>query len=360
MLVEGKQGEARIFAKKVEEQALRQIYEITNHPMAKDSKIRIMPDVHAGKGCVIGTTMTIKDMVVPNYVGVDIGCGVYMAKVNAREDQLKELDRVTRRYIPAGRNVRKSPAVDVDLSALRCEVDLNRARLSVGTLGGGNHFIELNESRDGYYLSVHSGSRYFGKQVCDYYQRLAIKSMKKYKGLKLPRHSAFLTDQKFQDYINDMRIAQAYAKLNRQTIIKIITEKMNWDVYEEFDVIHNYIDTRSMILRKGAISAQKGEKVAIPINMRDGIIIGIGKGNPDWNYSAPHGAGRLMSRSKAKKVLDLNEFRKSMKGVFSTSVNRATLDEAPMSYKPAEEIIAQTKDTIELIEIARPVYSFKG
>lgn len=363
MLVKGEYGRAKVFAQQVEEQALNQIYEITGHPMAINSKICIMPDVHAGKGCVIGTTMTIQDKVVPNYVGVDIGCGVYMAKVNAQKGQLEKLDKVIRRYVPAGRNVHKKPVVMIDLSPLRCQVDTERAKLSVGSLGGGNHFIELNKSKNGYYLSVHSGSRYLGKQIADYYQGLAISLMEargENKGLNLPKHAAYLSGQNFLDYFNDMKIAQAYAKLNRQTIIKIIIEKMGWEIEEEFDVIHNYIDVDSMIMRKGAISARKGEKLAIPINMRDGIILGTGKGNPDWNFSAPHGAGRLMSRSKAKKTLNLKEYQKTMAGIYSTSVNKFTIDEAPMTYKPIEEILSQIKDTVTLTEIVKPVYNFKS
>lgn len=385
----GKYGEAKIFAQSIDEESIKQIYEIINHPMAENSKIRIMPDVHAGKGCVIGTTMTITDKVVPNYVGVDIGCGVYVAKVDTKEVDFEKLDKFIRENIPAGREVHEKPVrenkVRELVSRLKCTVDIERAQLSCGTSGGGNHFIELNKSKDSYYLSVHSGSRYLGKQVAEYYQKLAAKywgvkkerealinklkeegrhqeiskELKKLK-TKTPKHSAYLEGEVFLDYIHDMKIAQAYAKLNRQTMIKIITEKMGWDILEEFDVIHNYIDTEHMIMRKGAISARKGEKVAIPINMRDGIIIGVGKGNPDWNYSAPHGAGRLMSRNEAKASLSLEDYKEKMKGVYSTSVNKSTLDEAPMSYKPIEEILSQIHETVEIVEIIKPVYNFKA
>lgn len=385
MLIRGGQGEAKVFTKLIEEQAIRQIYEITNHPIAKNSKIRIMPDVHAGKGCVIGTTMTIQDKIVPNYVGVDIGCGIYVTKIDAKKIDFEKLDQVIRKHIPAGRNVHEAPVSKVDLSSLKCNVNIERAKLSCGTLGGGNHFIELNKSKNGYYLCVHSGSRYLGKQVAEHYQKLAIRSrdtleerkkliqklkkqgrhkeiskeLKKLKP-KVSKHSAYLTGQDFLNYIHDMKIAQTYAKLNRQTIIKIITEKMSWKILEEFDVIHNYIDIQSMIMRKGAISAQKDERVAIPINMRDGIILGIGKGNPDWNYSAPHGAGRLMSRSKAKETLSLEEYQETMKGIYSTSVNQSTIDEAPMTYKPMKEIISQIQDTVKIQEVIKPIYNFKA
>ncbi len=385
MIIKAQEGEAKVFAQQIDSEAIKQIYEIANHPMANGSKIRIMPDVHAGKGCVIGTTMTIQDKIVPNYVGIDIGCGLYVAKIDAKEVDFEKLDKVIRKYIPSGKNVNEECVKEPDLDSLKCPVNIERARLSVNSLGSGNHFLELNKSKDGYYLCVHSGSRYLGKQVAEHYQGLAIKSrdtkeeqeklikklkaegrekeiQKELKKLKpkTPKHSAYLTGQDFKDYINDMKIAQAYAKLNRETMIKTIAEKMNWKITEEFDVIHNYIDTDSMIMRKGAISAQEGEGVAIPINMRDGIILGIGKGNPDWNYSAPHGGGRVMSRSKSKETIDLDSFIETMKGVYSSSVGESTIDEAPMAYKPIEEIISQIQDTVEITEVIKPVYNFKA
>lgn len=385
-IIQGSHGEAKIFAKHVEDEAIKQIYDIVNHPVAENSQIRIMPDVHAGKGCVIGTTMTIIDKVVPNYVGVDIGCGIHVTKIKTDSLDLDKLDQVIRKFIPAGIHVHETSIVNSDYlyENLKCNVNLNRASLAVGSLGGGNHFIELDKGKDGYYLCIHSGSRYFGKQIADYYQRLAEKNnelkkrqkealiqrlkaegrhqeiSKELAKLKAPKGCTYLTGPEFDAYINDMKIAQAYAKLNRLTMARIITVKMGWEVLDEFDVIHNYIDTESLIMRKGAISAQKGQKVAIPINMRDGVIIGIGKGNKEWNYSAPHGAGRLMSRAEAKKTISLEDYQKTMERIYSTSVNAATIDEAPMAYKPIKEILSQIHETVEIKEIIKPVYNFKA
>lgn len=384
LVIKGQFNEAKIFAKSLEEEAIQQIKELCNQEFVKGSKIRIMPDAHTGAGCVIGTTMTIKDKVVPNLVGVDIGCGVNVCKIRETNISFELLDNIIRKEIPSGFRVRKTPhpyVENTNIFNLKCRdyVDLERALLSIGTLGGGNHFIELAIDKDGHlYLLVHSGSRYLGKEVAEYYQNLAYallsgsslptKKSKKKKKKKLvnsektniPKHLAYLENGPFNDYLHDMKIVQHYAQTNRRAMIDIIVQNLNLTVLEHFSTIHNYIDLEKMILRKGAVSAQKGEKLIIPINMRDGSLICIGKGNPDWNYSAPHGAGRIMSRRQAKKELDLEKFKNSMRGIYSTSIGFQTIDESPMVYKPLEEIEEAIKDTVEIIERIKPIYNFKA
>lgn len=384
LVIKGQFNEAKIFAKSLEEEAIKQIKELCNQEFVKGSKIRIMPDAHTGAGCVIGTTMTIKDKVVPNLVGVDIGCGVNVCKIQENKVNFELLDSIIRREIPSGFRVRKTPhpyVENTNIFNLKCRdyVDIERALLSIGTLGGGNHFIELDIDKDGHlYLLVHSGSRYLGKEVAEYYQNLAYallsgsslptKKSKKKKKKKLvnsektniPKHLAYLENGPFNDYLHDMKIVQHYAQTNRRAMIDVIVQNLNLTVLEHFSTIHNYIDLEKMILRKGAVSAQKGEKLIIPINMRDGSLICIGKGNPDWNYSAPHGAGRIMSRRQAKKELDLEKFKNSMRGIYSTSIGYETIDESPMVYKPLEEIEEAIKDTVEIIERIKPIYNFKA
>jgi len=325
-----------------------------------------MPDVHAGAGCTIGTTMTITDKVVPNLVGVDIGCGIEVIKLQEKIIDLKKLDNLIRTFVPSGFDIRKKehPYVQqISLHNLKAQkhLDIKRARLSVGTLGGGNHFIEVNEGNNGVlYLTIHSGSRHLGKQLADYYQARAAEKLSKQLNNKVPRDLAYLEDQDFKDYIHDMKIVQHYATVNRQAIVDEIVRNMQFIVVDKFTTIHNYIDTKNMILRKGAISAQKGERVIIPINMRDGSILAIGKGNPAWNYSAPHGAGRILSRTQAKKQLSLKEFRESMRDIYSTSVRASTLDEAPMAYRPLNEILKNIQDTVEVVEVIKPIYNYKA
>lgn len=391
--VKGKYNEAIIYTDNVEEEALRQILELCNQEAFKDSQIRIMPDTHAGAGCTIGTTMTVRDKIVPNLVGVDIGCGMEVAIIKERCVDLEKIDKVIHDFIPSGRDVRESEHKYnsfINLDILRCknEIDLERARLSIGTLGGGNHFIEVNKDTEGnLYIVVHSGSRYLGKQVAEYYQNVAYRELtslkeekqkiiKKLKSegrereiqstlanLKFPeikKDLAYLQDRSFDDYIHDMKIVQLYAVYNRKAIIDEIINKMGLTVIDQFTTIHNYIDLKNMILRKGAISAQEGERVIIPINMRDGSIIAIGKGNSDWNYSAPHGAGRLMSRSKAKEILNINDYKEAMRGIYSTTINEYTIDEAPMAYKPIYEIINNIQDTVTIQKIIKPIYNYKA
>ena len=359
-----------------------------------------MPDVHAGAGCTIGTTMTITDKVVPNLVGVDISCGMLVCKLGKIDIDLEKLDRVIRERVPSGFSIRSNIhtlAENLNLEALSCveDVNLDRAYKSVGTLGGGNHFIELNKDNEGsLYLVMHSGSRHLGLEVAKHYQNAAYADLcmrdktnrqavinakiaelkeqgrmseieaeiQKLKSIDVvPEDLAYCEGKLFADYIHDMAIVQGYAEANRAVMASEILFGMsiNTDV-EKFTTLHNYIDLENMILRKGAVSAQKGERLIIPMNMRDGSLICVGKGNPDWNYSAPHGAGRLMSRSKAKEMINLDEFQKSMDGIYTTCVCASTIDEAPMVYKPMEEIIANISNTVEIERIIKPVYNYKA
>jgi len=322
-----------------------------------------MPDVHFGAGCTIGTTMTLTDKVVPNIVGVDIGCGMEVARLkNAEKIDCARLDKIIRREIPSAFDVRKKPhpyAAEARIEKLRCAkaVNLERAHLSVGTLGGGNHFIEVNRCDEGeLYVVIHSGSRNMGLQIAEHYQKMAVKNSRE----AVPKALAYVEKQAFEDYLHDMAIAQRFATLNRKAMMQQLLEGMEMTAAEQFTTIHNYIDMNGMILRKGAVSARKGEKLLIPMNMRDGSLICVGKGNPEWNFSAPHGAGRLMSRTAAKKRISMEDYRESMKGIFSTTVERNTLDEAPMAYKPTESIIAQMGEAVTIERRISTVYNFKA
>lgn len=361
--IQGKYNTAKVFTDYLEKEALAQILELCNQEFTAGSSIRIMPDTHAGAGCTIGTTMTVSDRIVPNLVGVDIGCGMETVRLKDRRMELSKLDKMIHQFIPAGFDVRSKAhdyAGRINLEALACrkQVNLQRAVLSVGTLGGGNHFIEVNRNEEGVlYLVVHSGSRNLGKQVAEYYQKLGAEELK---GTGINRQLAYVQGKNFEDYLTDMRIVQQYALYNRKAIVDEIVRRMDLDVEDQFSTIHNYIDLDGMILRKGAISAREGEKVLIPINMRDGSLLCIGKGNPDWNWSAPHGAGRLMSRSKAKETISMEEFRQSMEGIYTSTVNRSTLDECALAYKPMDEIIRNIADTVEITEFLKPIYNFKA
>ncbi|MHC1696025.1 MAG: RtcB family protein [Eubacteriales bacterium] len=391
--LQGKYNTAKVFTDNIESETTSQIINLLNQEFVSGSKIRIMPDTHAGAGCTIGTTMTVTDKIVPNMVGVDIGCGMETAVLEDDRVELQRLDKVIHEFIPAGFEVRdkEHPFMDeIDLTALRVSKQVNheRAKLSLGTLGGGNHFIELDRDDDGrLYLVVHSGSRYLGKQVAEYYQKAAVRDLeskskdcerliselkkqgreteiqtelKKLGVRKVDKTLAFVEGDLFNDYLHDMSLVQRYAYLNRKAIVWDIVKKMKLKVREQFTTVHNYIDIDSMILRKGAISAKEGERVLIPMNMRDGSLICIGKGNPDWNWSAPHGAGRLMSRSEAKQSITLTQYEKSMEGIYSSTINRSTIDESPFAYKPVEEILAHIGDTAEVVGIIRPLYNFKA
>ncbi len=398
-LVEGKYNQAKVFTDVVEEGALKQIQMLCDQEFTKDSKIRIMPDVHAGAGCTIGTTMTIKDMVVPNLVGVDIGCGMETIQIKNKHLELEKLDKLIYEKIPSGYMIRETPHrfnEEIDLTKLRClkegKINLNHAERSLGTLGGGNHFIEADKDEEGkIYLVIHSGSRHLGLEVAEFYQEQAFKALNgttkkdidalitsyKEQGREkeiqtaiselksqikttIPKILAYVSGSLLEDYIYDMRLIQQFAVLNRKAMMNEIIKGMKLKIEEEFTTIHNYIDLESMILRKGAVSAKEGEKLLIPINMRDGSLICIGKGNPDWNYSAPHGAGRLMSRKEAKNSFTVSEFKKQMKGIYTTSVNAETLDECPMAYKNMEDIVNNIEPTAEIINIIKPIYNFKA
>ncbi|QIW88768.1 tRNA processing protein [Bacillus phage P59] len=391
--VRGKHNQAKIFTDNVEETAMGQIIDLCNQEFTKDSKIRIMPDTHAGAGCTIGTTMTIQDKIVPNLVGVDIGCGMLYVEVDLDQSDVNydQLDEVIRKYVPSGFSVRGKAHTfvkQVAIDSVKAPINHNRAELSIGTLGGGNHFIELNEVGPGKVaIVIHSGSRNLGKQVAEHYQNVAYdrlvntkdekqriieelkaagreneihEALRGVKAPKIRKELAYLQGQDFEDYMHDMKIAQRYATYNRYAMANEILKNMGWNKIREFTTIHNYIDMDNMILRKGAISAQAGEEVIIPINMRDGSIIATGKGNPDWNFSGPHGAGRIMSRSKAKKNLNLEDFQSTMEGVWTTSVGASTLDEAPMVYKPMDEIIDNIQDAVEIKQVIKPLYNFKA
>jgi len=383
-------NETKIYAETFEYEAYEQIKKLVNFKPYLDSKVRIMPDAHAGKGCTVGTTMTISGKITPNLVGTDIGCGINTVKISEKKPDFIKLDKVINEMVPHGFNVHLKSRAKFDFSNLRCakHVDLERALLSIGSLGGGNHFIELAKSEsDDVYLIIHSGSRKLGGDVCKYYQDKAfqnVNEMKKVKDaliVKLKKEGrakdidaelkkvkkpvtdkdlAYLEGDDFIDYINDMAIVQEFAVLNRKIIAEIILNQMHWQPVETFETIHNYIDFKRSILRKGAVSAELNQKLLIPINMKDGSLICIGKGNADWNYSAPHGAGRLMSRSKAKQLIDLKDFHKTMKGIYSTSVGQSTLDEAPQAYKSIDEIMQAITDTVEIQEIIKPIYNFKS
>lgn len=361
--IEGKYNEAKIFASNLEEGALNQIKDICDLKYFKDSKIRIMPDAHFGAGCTIGTTMTIKDKIVPNIVGVDIGCGMETVKIKQKHIELTKLDKIIKDKIPSGYDIRSKVhkfLEKVDLRSLKSykKVNIKRANRSIGTLGGGNHFIELAKDDEGsIYIVIHSGSRNLGLQVANLYQNKAYKQLK---SIGIRKDLAYLEDELFDDYLNDMKIVQRFAKYNRKAMMSEIIKAMKLDVEEQFTTIHNYIDTEAMILRKGAVRALEGEKIIIPINMRDGSLICRGKGNSDWNYSAPHGAGRIMSRTKARNTLDVKEFKEEMKGIFSSSIGKDIIDEAPMAYKPLQEIISNIGDTVDIIKHIKPIYNFKA
>lgn len=392
--LQGKNNTAKVFTENIDSVTIGQVIGMLNEPFTEGSKIRIMPDCHAGKGSVVGTTMTIQNKVVPNLVGVDIGCGVLVTKIQATKDEIdfNKLDEVINKYIPAGMNVRSKAhrfASKVDFDKIRTDFNRERAEKSIGTLGGGNHFISLEAHGDDVYILIHSGSRNIGKQVAEHYQDVAfnrlfnqsdtitskieeLKAQGRQKDIQaeiakikanrpvVNKDLAFVTGQDMDDYLNDLKIAQQFAKLNREAMVDEIITEMDWVVTEQFDTIHNYIDLENMILRKGAISAQEGEKVVIPINMRDGSIIAIGKGNPDWNYSAPHGAGRIMSRSKAKEQVTMEQFTDSMEGIWSTSVVESTIDESPFAYKPIDEIMENIQDAVDVQFVVKTIYNFKS
>lgn len=395
--LQGKYNTAKVFTDVVDETSIAQVIELCNQGFVSGSKIRMMPDIHAGAGCTIGTTMTIKDKVCPNLVGVDIGCGMYTLQLKEKHIEFGKLDEIIRQYIPSGFNVRVIAhrlAEQTRLSELRClkHINRDRAEMSIGTLGGGNHFIEVDkDDEDSLYLVIHSGSRHLGKEVANYYQNLGyeklnrcdeneiktlvktlkatgkqqqieaeIKKLKSVKRTNIPKNLAYVEGTDFDDYLHDMEIVQEFAMLNRRAMADVIIRQMKLHVVDEFTTTHNYIDIQNHILRKGAVSAETGEKLLIPINMRDGSLLCVGKGNEDWNCSAPHGAGRLMSRAAAKESFTVSEFKNQMRGIYTTSVNSSTLDECPMTYKSINDIVDNIGPTAEIIKIIKPVYNFKA
>ena len=402
----------KIFTTDIEQEAIKQIDELLEQEPFKNCKVRIMPDVHSGKGCVIGFTADLGNKIIPNIVGVDIGCGMLCVELGNIDLNLEKLDKIINEFIPAERNIREKEIFKLgNIEKLHCFRELketNKFNKAIGTLGGGNHFIEIDiDDEKNKYLVIHTGSRNLGKQVAEYYQNLAIELCsgkeefhnKKYKLIEtykkqgkkleiqkaikelekeyknnkpnLPKDLCYL-EGKYRDmYLHDMKICQEYASLNRLQIAKEILMNYFQLTYapeidyppimnNRFETIHNYISFEDNIVRKGAISAHKGEKVIIPINMRDGSIIAIGKGNNDWNQSAPHGAGRIMSRMKAKNIFQLEDFVKSMEGIYTTSISEETIDEAPFVYKPIQEIIDNIQDTVEILKIIKPIYNFKS
>ena len=361
----GKYAQALVYTDVVDGESVSQVINLLNQPYTEGSRIRMMPDIHAGAGCTVGTTMTVQNKICPNLVGVDIGCGMETVRVKEKHLELQKLDKLIREMIPSGFAIQNKAhrfAKNIDLEQLLCvkSVNLNRAELSIGTLGGGNHFIEVDQDDNGdLYIVIHSGSRHLGLEICEFYQKAAAKALEA-KGIHIPRALAYVEGELLEQYLHDMRIAQNFADLNRKAMMDVIVKGMGLHVVEQFTTIHNYIDTDNMILRKGAVAAYAGQKLLIPINMRDGSLICIGKGNPDWNCSAPHGAGRLMSRKEAFKRLSLDEYRKEMEGIYTTCVDRTTLDEAPMAYKGIDEIISHIGPTVEILERIIPVYNFKA
>ena len=356
---------ALVYTDVVDAESVSQVISLLNQPYAEGSRIRMMPDIHAGAGCTVGTTMTIRDKICPNLVGVDIGCGMETIRLREKRIELQKLDKLIRQEIPSGFAIQKKShrfSKNIDLEQLHCarHVKLDRAALSIGTLGGGNHFIEVDRDDEGnLWLVIHSGSRHLGLEICEFYQKAAYRDMSE-KGISIPYPLAYVEGELMDAYLHDMRIAQSYADLNRKAMADVIVRGMGFHVEEQFTTVHNYIDMASGILRKGAVSARSGEKLLIPINMRDGSLICEGLGNAEWNFSAPHGAGRLMSRSAAKETFTVSEYKKQMEGIYTTSVGRGTLDECPMAYKRMEDIVDNIGPTAKILSVIKPIYNFKA
>lgn len=363
--ITGKYNTALVYTDNLEPSAAGQIKAFCDMEYSSGRKIRIMPDVHAGKGCTIGTTMTVTDKIVPNIVGVDIGCGMLTVKLKEKRLELPKLDSFIRQNIPFGRNVRERAHRShgrIDIYELECvkKIDTRRAKESIGTLGGGNHFIEIDTDGDSLYLVIHTGSRNLGLRVAEYYQKTAYNACGGRAQSEIPYELAFLEGDSMQSYLHDMELMQRFAALNRTVIKEVIVDGLKLHEEESFETIHNYIDTDNMILRKGAVSASKGERLLIPMNMRDGSLLCTGLGNSDWNCSAPHGAGRLMNRRDAEQSFTLSQFKKSMEGIFTTSVSKDTIDESPFVYKPMEEILKNISETVTVDKILKPIYNFKA
>lgn len=387
LTIKGKYNTATVYTDLLTESTVGQIMTLCNQKFTEGTKIRIMPDTHSGSSCVIGTTMTIKDQVVPNLVGVDIGCGLYVAKIKKGVKlNFDKLDRIIRNRIPSGHHSHNKPQYTFPLENVQAPIHRGWALRSIGTLGGGNHFIEVNEGSDGFYLVIHSGSRVLGKEIAEYHQEIAYQKLSQRRqelkqlaksvtdpeekaallqereDIKIPYELSYVSAKDLENYLSDMQIAQQYAAFNRQSMALTILKAMKWEkhVIESFDIPHNYIDLQQMMLRKGAASARKNEKMIVPLNMKDGSIIGVGKGNAEWNYSGPHGAGRMMSRSQAKASISLENYQHMMRHVWTTSVSKKTLDEAPKAYKSKKQLMEHLHETMEVKEVIRPLYNFKG
>ncbi|MDB1750439.1 RtcB family protein [Enterococcus avium] len=387
LTIKGKYNTATVYTDILTDSTVGQIMTLCNQKFAQDAKIRIMPDTHSGSSSVIGTTMTIKDQVVPNLVGVDIGCGLNVTKFRKGVKlNFDKLDRIIRNRIPSGHHSHSKPLYSFPLENIQAPIHRGWALQSLGTLGGGNHFIEVNEGSDGFYLVIHSGSRVLGKEIAEYHQEIAYQKLTKMRQdlkqqakatndsdekadlnrqreeIKIPYDLSYVSNQDLENYLSDMQIAQQYAALNRQRMAQTILKAMKWEkqIIESFDSPHNYIDLKHMILRKGAASARKNEKMIVPLNMKDGSIIGVGKGNDEWNQSGPHGAGRTMSRSQTRASISLENYQHMMRHVWTTSVSKKTLDEAPKAYKSKKQLLANLHETMEVKEIIRPLYNFKG
>lgn len=390
LTIKGKYNEAKIYTDFLDDNTVGQIMSLCNQEFAKESQIRIMPDTHSGSGCVIGTTMTIQDKVVPNLVGVDIGCGLLVVKMKKKiKTHFDKLDRIIRNQIPTGSQTHDKPIHPFELGAVQTPVHKGWVLRSLGSLGGGNHFIEVNEGADALYLVIHSGSRIFGKEIAEYHQEIAYQKLSQLRkelkimavnakkngqydlmarlieereAIKVPYEMSYVTQKSLTNYLKDMQIAQNYAQLNRQLMAKTILKGMKWEkeVVDSFDCPHNYIDLKELILRKGAASAKTGEQMIVPLNMRDGSILATGKGNQEWNQSGPHGAGRVLSRSQAKANISLKSYQQAMKHVWTTSVSKKTIDEAPKAYKPKKQLLEEIEATMTVQEIIKPLYNFKG
>ena len=386
--LQGKRNSAIVFADKLDRPTKTQICELLREEAYADSKIRIMPDTHSGKNVAVGTTMTVKNRISPSLVGVDIGCGMEVVFLKEQDFDPEKLDRVIHSLVPSGTKIHDVPVASFDFDTLRCKssVNLERAIRSIGTLGGGNHFIEVDRTDGGeLVLVIHSGSRQLGSDVANYYQDQAYRyqckkqrkrarqsyyddadsgrlfSKKSSQGaINVKRETAVLEGSLLEEYLHDLDIVVSFADLNRRTIAKLICDNMGFTVTERFSCVHNYIDTKYMILRKGAISARLGERVIIPLNMRDGALLGIGKGNPDWNFSAPHGAGRACSRTEAKYAFTVEEFKQEMEGIYTTTATEGSIDECPMAYKSPYRIFEFIGETLSDYEVITPIYNFKS
>lgn len=387
LIIKGKYNTATVYTDNLTESTAGQIKTLCNQKIVQNAKIRIMPDTHSGSCCVIGTTMTITDQVIPNLVGVDIGCGINVTKIKKGVKlNFDKLDRIIRNRIPSGSHSHGKPQYLFPLENVQAPIHRALALRSLGSLGGGNHFIEVNEGNDGYYLVIHSGSRVLGKEIAEYHQEIAYQKLtqkrhelklqlkladnpaekkallRKREELEVPYELSYVSEKDLNNYLSDMQIAQRYAALNRKSMALLILKAMKWEkqIIESFDSPHNYIDLKHMILRKGAASARKGEKMIVPLNMKDGCIIGIGKGSDEWNQSGPHGAGRTMSRSQARASISLENYQHMMRHVWTTSVSKKTLDEAPKAYKSKKQLLTNLHETMEVKEIIRPLYNYKG